>query len=280
MDMIMAGQTLKKKWIVVANNTGLGDSIVMNGSIRYFASIYDRVYVVCWDSRLKHIEFMYRDNDKIIPFVKPHPSSTRQARLRQESAYKKIRQDNPDVDIPPLRRCYFNKESQWLEQAKKLNLPESTIWPKVFYSVQQVPYEERYKSYFLPRDIKKENDLFESLKLPNKYAFVVRDSRKYSFDFSPPTDLPVIDPANYPWKDTLIFDWIKVIKNASEIHTVDTSWMHLIRMCKVDVPKFYWAERDLIMTGEGYLNDSYDSGWSRVKSQDCNHRVKNNYWLR
>tara|TARA_R110000824_G_scaffold288465_4_gene476360 strand:+ start:900 stop:1736 length:837 start_codon:yes stop_codon:yes gene_type:complete len=278
--MTMDGQISESDSIVVANNTGIGDAIVMNGSVRYLASKYNKVYLVCWDSRFKHIEFMYRDNDRIIPFVKPHPSSTRQARLRQESAYRKITEENPSVNFPPLRRCYFNKESEWLEQARRLNLPNDVIWPHVFYAVQGVPYGERYKSYFLLRDLEREDSLFETLKLPKKYAFVVRDSRKYRFDFKPPTSLPVVDPTDHPWQDTLIFDWIKVIKNASEIHTVDTSWMHLVRMCQVDVPKFYWAERDLIMTGDGYLNDNYDFGWTRVKSREGSHVVKNNYWLK
>jgi hypothetical protein len=73
---------------------------------------------------------------------------------------------------------------------------------------------------------------------------------------------------------------MKVIENASEIHTVDTCWMHLVRMMRLNMPKFYWAERDIIMTGDGYLNDGYDSGWERVSSLEPTFAVNSHYWLK
>jgi len=267
----------KSTAVVIGHNAGLGDLIVMNGAVRYLASQYDKTYLVCWNSRLKHVEFVYRDDDKIIPFVKPHPRNTHLAISRHKNAHKILVERNPEVEFAPFRRGLFNKETEWLQQAQKYNLPNDIIWPKVFYAIQGVSYEKRYENYFLQRDHQREDGLFESLNLPEEYVFVVRDTRKYKFSLEPPTSLPVVDPANYDWSNTLIFDWMKVIENASEIHVVDTCWLHLIRMMQLNVPKFYWAERDIIMTGSGYLNDGYDSGWERTASLEPVFTVKPSY---
>ena len=102
----------KSTAIVVGHNAGLGDLIVMNGAVRHLATQYDKTYLVCWDSRLKHVDFVYRDNDNIVPFVKPHPASTRQAILRQNSAYQYLVEHNPEVEFAPFRRGLFNKETE------------------------------------------------------------------------------------------------------------------------------------------------------------------------
>jgi len=48
-------------------------------------------------------------------------------------------------------------------------------------------------------------------------------------------------------------------------------------MMQLNVPKFYWAERDIVMTGSGYLNDDYDSGWERTASLEPVFTVKPSY---
>ena len=221
---------------------------------------------------------MYRDNESIIPFAKPHPSTTRQGRLRQESAYKQIVGENPDIEFDTLRRCYFNKPSEWKSQAEKFGLGSHTQWPEVFYAVQQTPYDEKYKSFRLDRDMEREKKLFDSLNLPEKYTLVIRDSRKYKFDFKLNSKFYVLNPMDYV-SNGMIFDWCTVIENASEIHTIDTSWLHLIKVLKVKVPKFYWEERPNGLSFQ-YVNDDHDNGWIPMRSFENLKSYKDKYWLK
>ena len=68
------------------------------------------------------------------------------------------------------------------------------------------------------------------------------------------------------WKGTLIYHWQKVIENADEIHTVNTSWFHLARTMQLQVPKFYYSARKVRFCeqNEEFLNDEYDNGWTLV----------------
>ncbi|MEN8846148.1 MAG: hypothetical protein ABF261_07720 [Candidatus Arcticimaribacter sp.] len=256
-----------KKGIIIAHNNGLGDLIVMNGCVRYLASQYDVAYLLCFDSRMKHYEFMYRDSPNIILFNSPHPQNSRQARMRQDSESRAIQEQHPDIDWSAgLRRTYWTKAKEWVRYAKRLKpSTKENIWPELFYAIMKVPHEERYKSYHVLRDNIAEQTLQSKVKPPEKYAFVIDKTRMFEYELEIKSGLPVINPFSFDfWPNTLIFDWIKIIENATEIHTVDTSWFHLIRMLQLKIPKFYYEVRNLIMIGDGYLNDSFDSGWTRI----------------
>ena len=271
-----------KTGIVIGHNNGLGDLIVMNGCVRYLASQYDVTYLTCFDSRLKHYEFIYRNDENIHLSVKPHPKNSRQARLRQVSSYENIIEQNQHIDWSAgLRRTYWTTFEEWRKRLNELNLQESeTIWPELFYAIMDVPYSARYEYYNLPRDSHRESELKSKLNLPEKYALCIDDTRKFKYNLQWQTSLPIVNPLSSAfWRDTLIFDWMQVIEGASEIHTVDTSWMHLIRMMQLNVPKFYYEVRELIMIGERYLNDSFDSGWTRITNNLFEQKQKSRYWL-
>ena len=145
----------------------------------------------------------------------------------------------------------------------------------------KTPYACRYKHYHLQRDKDRESRLSSSLDLPEKYAFCVDDTRKAKYNMEWKTDLPIVNPLENPiWQDTLIFDWLGVIEGASEIHTVDTSWLHLIRTLQLNIPKFYYQVRELIMIQEGYLNDDHDKGWTRIFPENIQSTSKPRYWLK
>lgn len=276
--------------IVVCHNTGLGDYIVLNGAARYFAKTFDKVYLLCWDSRLRHVEWIYRNDDNIIPYAKPHPKSARQAMLRQTASYKEIVESNPHINFSPFSRQYTTKENLWLENIAKHNFDaENLSWPRLFYAMQNVPYEERYRGYRLDRDQEREDALFDSLGLPDQYAFVVDEGRKYVFSCHPQTDLPIVNPKDYhrwagkpyDWDNTLIFDWLKVIENASEIHVVDTGWFHLVKTLNLSVPKYWWNDSstgEKWIHGTKYLNEEQERGWSKMEARG--HQIKRHYWLK
>lgn len=269
-----------KKGIVIAHNNGLGDLIVMNGCVRWLASKYDTVYLTCFNTRQKHYEFMYRDDDNIKLIVKRRPRNGRQARLRQNAAFKTTVEENPDVTWE-FRRCYLASFEEWRKALNKFDLKESeTTWPELFYKVMHVPHSCRYTHFHMIRDYQAESELINRLNLPERYAFCVNDTRKYRYGLTFNTELPVINPMSFPfWKSTLLFDWMGVIERATEIHTVDTSWMHLTRLLQLKVPKFYYATRELILNGERYLNDHYDEGWIRVYPEGVKETQKDKYHL-
>ena len=64
-----------------------------------------------------------------------------------------------------------------------------------------------------------------------------------------------------------------VIENATEVHTVDTSWFHLIKQMRLDKPKYYYHVRNYSVLQNlftsCYINDEHDNGWT-ILNKDGN----------
>lgn len=257
------------KGIVVGHNSGLGDQIVMNGGIRYLAECYDKVWFVTWENRAKHAEYLYEDCENIEVYVKPSLKHSRQGTMRNEAAYREITENNPDYEFEPYKRYFWCEQKDWAIKAKRLGLPQNTIFPRIFYGILGVPYEKRYTFQKIPRDFARERRLLEKLQLNGKpYIFVVDDCRSSKFKIDVVAgDKTIVNPLDYPWwKDTLIYDWQTVMECADEIHTINTCWFHLARSLQLNVPKLYYAAREVRFCEQNieFLNDEYDNGWKLV----------------
>lgn len=255
------------KGIVVGVNTGLGDQIVMNGGIRYLAECYDKVWLVTWENRARHAEYLYKDCPNVELYTKPNIKHSRQASMRMEAAHKEIVKSHPEFEIEPYKRCWFCSQKDWAKLAKRFELPSNTIFPRIFYARLGVDYNKRYAFQKIPRDFKIEEQVYDLLEIKKPYVFVVNDCRSSKFSIDINTDKLIINPLDYPWwKDTLIYHWQKIIENADEIHTVNTSWFHLARTMQLQVPKFYYSARKVRFCEQNdeFLNDEYDNGWTLV----------------
>jgi hypothetical protein len=270
------------KGIMVGTNTGLGDQIIMNGGVRYLAECYDKVWLVTWENRAKHAEYLYKDCPNIEIYVKPSLEHSRQASIRMKAAYREIVESHPEYEIDPYKRCFFCDQNDWAKLAKRFELPSNTIFPRIFYARLGVDYNKRYTNQKIPRDFQRESRLYDRLQLSDKpFVFVVNDSRSSKYSIKVKTDKLIINPLDYTWwKDTLIYDWQTVIQLADEVHMVNTSWFHLARTMQLQVPKFYYAARKVRFCEQNieFLNDDYDSGWQLV-SGSWRNKSKNNWWL-
>jgi hypothetical protein len=267
------------KGIVVGTNTGLGDQIVMNGGIRYLSQCYDKVWLVTWENRAKHAEYLYKDCPNIEVYVKPSLEHSRQAPMRMESAHREIVESHPDFEIKPYTRYWFIKLKEWAKLAKRFELPSNTIFPRIFYARLGVDYSKRYTFQKIPRDFNIESRVYDLLQIKKPYIFVVNDCRSSKFNIDIETDKTIVNPMDYPWwKDTLIYDWQMVMELADEIHTVNTSWFHLARAMQLHVPKFYYSARKVRFCEQNkeFLNDEYDNGWTLVTG-DWSSKKKNNW---
>lgn len=245
--------------VFLANNTGLGDCLLLNGAARYVASRpdVDHVYLLCIGdhNKFRHISWMYRDNEKISVIPEPAASNGKQARRKMN---KRARQ-YPHAQA----RIFFWYSNDWYGQMTKRGLDHKTnCWPELFYHAHQAPYTARHEHFYIERDRDRESQIVERLELPSEYAFCSNVSSRRSYPIKPNTNLPIIKPRHT--RDDLIFDWMSVIENATEVHTVDTSWFHLIKQMRLDKPKYFYHVRDFSMQNtftSCYLNDKYDNGW-------------------
>tara|TARA_R110000822_G_scaffold298960_2_gene421847 strand:+ start:45 stop:860 length:816 start_codon:yes stop_codon:yes gene_type:complete len=255
--------------VFLANNSGLGDYILMNGATRYVAAQpeVNRVHLLCVGTHNKftQVEWMYRDNPNIIVYGEPAANSFSQARKKIRTRYKRMKKEFSDLH----KRAFFWGSQDWYGMMPRFGLDrEKNCWPELFYAAHQAPYSARHEYFHVERDLDKEDKLFNSLNLPSEYAFCVdvASSGHSPFNLSN-IKLPIFKPHSRPdlIESCHIFDWMTVIENATELHTVDTGWFHLIKQMKLDKKKYFYHVRQMnelknVLTS-CYINDEHDNGW-------------------
>ena len=253
--------------IFLANNAGLGDYILMNGATRFLESQEDveEVAVFCMsdDNKYRQIKRMYSDNPNIKVIGEPHPDSFRQGQKK----IKTYRSKYPDYDF----RVLFWPVGVWPNAMIKggLDPNKENCWPELFYQVHGAPYSARHEHFYIKRDYDREDELRRELLLPDKFALCIDEGRRPKFNLAPQTDLFLFKPhyRRELFGKYYIWDWMGIVEDASEIYTVDTGWMHLLKSMRLDKPKFFYHVRPgpckNVFTSR-YINDEYDNGWTII----------------
>jgi hypothetical protein len=131
----------------VYTHLGLGDMVWMNGAVRYLATAYDEVHVVCKKKYEKNAAAMYADDPSI-----------------------KLYLVNEDIDLHPwpTRRYYFAEQGFTIYScgffAPK---PDKAIYelPHSFYDDMAIPREIRTSYFHVPRT-EAAKELAAAFKLP------------------------------------------------------------------------------------------------------------------
>jgi hypothetical protein len=248
---------------VVAFNPGLGDHIVMSGAVRHLLNTYDSIDLVSlWHD--KEIYRLYRDE----PRITVCPTNIKMKAKHKMSYYEKYIKRvivNAQKSGFDTRVFFYRHHEKWPEKIKEFGLPYNSNWCQLFYKAIDVDWRERYDSFKLVRDFDKEQQLIKKLNLPQRYIFAVDCCSAFpKTSLSIGSEIPVVFPRSYPGriKETSIFDWMGVIENAREVHTIDTSWLHLIMSMRLDKPKFFHDKRKFCATD--YFNRDCDTGWQVI----------------
>jgi hypothetical protein len=125
------GYDLKKA--VVYSHLGLGDMIWMNGAVRYYATAYDEVYVICKEKYKANAAAMYKDDPNI-----------------------KLILVNDDADLQPwqIKHHWFEDQGYDVKSCGFFSLKGSVrIYdlPNCFYDDLDLPREIRTSYFYVPR---------------------------------------------------------------------------------------------------------------------------------
>lgn len=200
--------------IYIYHHLGLGDHILCNGLVRYFAELYERVYLFAKTHNLKNVSYMYRDlqNLKFIPmdnsevnfFMKVSPNNNYLI-IGHEELHKKLKTENKTFD-------------------------------EIFYEMANLPFEDKWDKFYFQRNLEKEKDVYyNKLKLKDReeYLFVHDDQKTGRLIKSAylSKKIKIINPADF--KNIGIFDFIYTIEKAREVHVMDSSFSCLIDTMKI-----------------------------------------------
>jgi hypothetical protein len=214
----------------------LGDSIALNGAIRYYSSKYDIVIMVCKKSYYKQISFMYSDLKNIIYYSLPDKNIYRNM-TRYIPYNNEIKElfDKYNITYIPMG-CF----------SLSLN-PSMNYFPTRIYDDLNLNPKIAYSHFKIIRNHEQENILYDKLIsiIGNKYIILIDDEkRKYIIDdiYLKDLEYPIfklsMNSTNKNKKldnirDPIVFNYIKILENAQEIISIDSSIPWLIDMLNI-----------------------------------------------
>jgi hypothetical protein len=191
-----------KQSIYLYHHLGLGDHISCHGIVRDYCQKYENVFLFVKDHNYKNVKFMYSDLKNLHFLV--------------------------GDDSFAVKYIETNKiEKNVIYIGFKLNTYEN--FELQFYKMANVPIENKYKKFFLKRDLEKEIALFNSLNLKkNNYIFLHDGGFNIRKELLDP-NLRIIKPETHDF-----FDWMYTIENAKQIHVIDSAFICLVDCMRLD----------------------------------------------
>lgn len=191
-------------WNLIHHHLGLGDHIICNGLVRTIIKRSRNVKLAVKEKNLKNVSRMFKDCD--IKYF-----------IADESE-----------DTGNLGWCFGGD--------KNINFDES------FYKQANVNFAERWQSFYIERNYQKETLVCDYLNLPSRFALIHNIASAGTVDINIDTDLPIIKMKKTPAEDTM-FDWMSVIEKATEIHCINSSFIHLVDSMLPKAKLFYYDDR-------------------------------------
>ena len=231
----MSPYTMEKfKELVLHHHLGLGDHIVCNGLVYGIIEKYavDKLYLMVKDVNLPTVKKLYEDSNIVIPVSIPYETYEQEQRF--VSTYKK--------DIPHLNILYTGGGSGYFDFE--------------FYSAAGIEFEERWTKFKLPSDDAVSKQFFSTFIKDKDYCLAHCQGSPGQYDLNIETDLPIYYIES-GLTDTIL-DWTDVIKNAKEIHCIDSSIIHLADSLDLTADKLYY--HDVGRGSKFYLAND----WNRV----------------
>ncbi|MEK7101793.1 MAG: hypothetical protein AAB882_01420 [Patescibacteria group bacterium] len=186
---------------------GIGDELICNGLVREYCKKYETVGIFCLKRNYPSVSFMYRDLTNLrIHVIHSH---LERRRLRFLNAFR-FGQNHYDE----IRAIDAYDEECGIRFERQV------------YARFSVPLEKKWDSFFVERDLEREEATMEKTSVSEPYQFVHDDGR-FPLDRSriSPT-LPIIEPTKELTNN--VFDCCGIIERAAEIHVVDSSFIVLI----------------------------------------------------
>ncbi len=215
---------LQKDEFIVHHHLGLGDHIICNGLVNFISKKYKKIYLVTNSIFKDQVDYLYQINNRV-EILPVDVKSVNNA----EDAVK---------DFAMKKKLQILKIG--FEEEKKINKP----FYKAFYKQLNINYKISYSDFNLPFNQKDEVNLskilFKKFNVKNsRYLLFHNEASDNKFQLNIQSNLPVISLSQDYDDQNNIFLYRDIIKNASEIHCINSSFLHLIDRIETNGRLFY-----------------------------------------
>ena len=220
----------------------LGDSIVINGAIRYFCNKYDTVVMICKESYYNQISFMYTDLNNLIIYS-----------ISDKNIYKNMNKYIPYSDNT-VNNLFSEYNITYLPMGcfdtEKSFSVDADYFPNRIYNELNLNINIAYSHFKINRDYNRENELYNELVniIGSKYIVIIDDEKRNFL-----IDDKYLNKLSYPIfklgnnsinknkklnsiRDPIVFNYIKILENAQEILSIDSSIPWIIDLLDIQTP--------------------------------------------
>lgn len=180
----------------------MGDMLIANAIFRHFAKTRD-LLIPCKIQNLPSVQFMLHD-------LNPKPAFFAVINDEQVNRLFGVASKR---GVETLRLGMFGNPMYWDEKV----WDQSLFAQASFFAKEVIPFEQRWTGFHVERDLSRELD-----SPPEPYAFIHEDvQRGFILDRSKlPTGMQCVGP--YAALPHLVFDYCRLIENATELHLIDS----------------------------------------------------------
>ena len=212
----MTKMLLKPKRLIVHHHLGVGDHLICNGLVNYVLEAFalECLYLVCTKTNAPTVRFLYSDEPRITILEFNWPKLS-----QQDFVYLASNQ----LGVPVLTVVARASDNFDVE----------------FYQSLGVPFDVRWSHFRLPAVMTSAHDFYRQHIRHERYCLVAAKSRVSEHDLQIDTALPIYFVE--PLTDSIL-DWVEVIKHASEIHCIDSGFIHLVNSFDLTGTKLYYHD--------------------------------------
>ena len=210
--------------IFIMCHQGLGDHILCAGIYREYAKIYGLCVIPVTQKNYKTVCEMLKDVPNI-KLIKYRSEIWNLRMLAHRSFLSKL--GFKVLNLGTYGSKFFE------DLSKKLDAN--------YYDQAKLPLGIRWSSFYVERNLVREEELFNLLGCENEKYIFVHDDPSRGFILRQeliPSEYKIIKPDLKLIEKYSFFDYLKIIENASEIHCIESSFVALIESFEIQVPKF------------------------------------------
>tara|TARA_A100001015_G_C15039624_1_gene738748 strand:+ start:3821 stop:4579 length:759 start_codon:yes stop_codon:yes gene_type:complete len=204
------------KKLVIHHNTGLGDHLICNGIVNFFSES-KKIYLICNSKNYGSIKYLYSENEnvKVLPIFRNNIFE--KFLIRFVNILSKENYQNSERLISKIYSKIMNTEILYLG-FDDIVYPE---WDKSFYKIANINFDIRYKYFNLPSKLPKKVP-----KCPDNFILIQDISSQGKYELTIETDMKKIYLGKIKTKN--FFENLVFVKNAKEVHCIDSSLVHLL----------------------------------------------------
>lgn len=148
----------------------------------------------------------------------------------------------------------------FLDAKKNLKFDEN------FYLQAQVSFEKRWTEFKVPRNLKREKEIFRSYKCESKKYIFLHEDQSRGFIINRQlvnNEFKIVKPNTD--HSNRFFDYIYLIEHAAEVHCVESSFAALIEGLQLNLPKTAHRYARPEASSDSQQEFSYLSDWIIIK---------------